>query len=147
MATDRVDDAEPIGRCCFDSKQAGRPNPNARFIRKSFYEGGMSVDRLGNADVQYLARLHRNEGQNRKPEQLFRGWYVFSAATARSVGWEILPAPTVDNVWHAEIWPGESEGPDAFKQHCLTIAANAVWRERPLMHADEEFLASVSEDL
>ena len=147
MSTNRVDDLEQLGRCCFDSDQAGRKNPRLRFIRRSFVQQRMSVDLLLKADIQHLTRVHDEEGKDRNSPQRFHGWYVFLAETVRANGAEIEPDPTPTNDWHANvISPDPVEGADALDHFFGKIAANAYWRERPIGHSLEEFLEQVSRD-
>ena len=148
MSTNRVDDLEQLGRCCFDSGQAGRENPRFRFVRRSFIQRRMSVDLLLNADIQYLTRLHDDEGHNRNPEQRFHGWYVFPVEAVRLNGGEIEPDPTPSNTWHANvISPDPAEGADALDHFFGKIAAKAHWRERSIGPSLEEFLDHISRDL
>ena len=108
----------------------------------------MSVDLLRRADVQQLSLLHDTEAQSRVPPRIFHGWYVFSAATVRSVGWNVTPAKTDVNPWHAEVILSSSvDEEDAFIEHCEKIAASASWKVRPMSRSDEEFLEQAADSL
>ena len=108
----------------------------------------MSVDRMDTADLQRLTLLHDEEGAGRVPARSFHGWYEFTAAVIRSVGWDAVPKRTAKNPWHAEvIWAAGDEDKDMLKERCLKVAADAVWRSRPMSSSDEEFLDQVSERL
>jgi hypothetical protein len=108
----------------------------------------MSVDRLGEADIQGLAGLHDLEGQGRNPPKNFHGWYVFLANIVRSVGWQVKPQGTKDNEWHAEVsLPSGMDDKDAFKQHCQRLATNSNWKPRPMNPSDEEFLDRIADKL
>lgn len=148
MVTSCVDDTEALGRCCFDSKEARRRNPRGRFIRRSFVDGLMSVDRLESADIQILCGVHDAEAVERKPPRSFHGWYVFTAASVRTAGWEANPDPTCANPWHAEVClPNLVEQEDNLLQNCNRIASQASWHERPLSSADEDFLARAADSI
>ena len=148
MLSGKVDASEPLGRCCFSSSDAGRDRPRQRFVATSFVDGRMSVDRMETADLQRLTLLHDEEGAGRVPARSFHGWYEFTAAVIRSVGWEAVPKRTAVNPWHAEVlWAAGDEDKDVFRERCLKLAADAVWRPRPMSSSDEEFLDQVSERL
>ena len=148
MVAKYIDDAETLGRCCFDRREAGRRNPRSRFIRRSFVDGSMSVDRLESADIQTLCNLHVAEAVTRKPPQSFHGWYVFVAGLVRSTGWDVNSDPTGANPWHAEVClPDLIEQGDEFLQSCSKVASQASWRARPLSQEDEEFLARATDGL
>ncbi len=148
MVAQYVDDSEDLGRCCFDSRDSGRPRPRSRFIRRSFVNGLMSVDRLQDVDVYVLRCVHDAEALARTPPRTFHGWYVFTAATVRSAGWEVYPDPTNRNPWHSQVHlPDSMEEEDDFLQSCNKIASQSHWLVRPMSQADEEFLADVSDHL
>ena len=148
MVAEHVDDTETLGRCCFERKEAGRRNPRGRFIRRSFINGLMSVDRLESADIQVLCTVHDAEAVVRKPPRIFHGWYVFTVASVRATGWDVQPDPTCVNPWHAEVClPDLLEQEDDLLQNCNRIASQASWRARPLSLGDEEFLSDVGGQL
>ena len=148
MATNNLDDLEQLGRCCFDSAQAGRPNPRLRFIKRSFVDRMMSVDLLLQSDVQLLTQIHEEEGKGRTPPQRFHGWYVFPVEVVQINNGKIEPDPTLNNPWHANvISPDISEDPDALEHFYGKIAANSFWQERSFGPALEEFLERVSREL
>ena len=144
-----IGDSEDLGRCCFDSQDAGRDRPRTRFIKRSFDgQGLMSVDNLGNADLRILTRLHDSEGTTRKPPRTFHGWYVFNAGVVRTAGWDVCPDRTDENPWHAQVRRlNASEQEDAFDQSCLTIATGSRWQARPMSREDEAFLDEVTRPL
>ena len=144
MVTQYVDDSEDLGRCCFDSDDSGRLRPRARFIRRSFVNGLMSVDRLQHADTYVLRCVHDAEALNRTPPRTFHGWYVFTAASVRSAGWEVYADQTTRNPWHSQIHLPGSLDDDDLLQSCNKIASQSQWHVRPMSQADEEFLADVS---
>ena len=148
MVTSPVVDTEDLGRCCFDRRESSRRNPRARFIRRSFLDGKMSVDRLSDSDRQVLRLVHDEEASRRNPPRTFHGWYVFRADSVRSVGWDISPDPTPKNPWHSEVVRPESlEDEDEFLQNCSKIASQSRWVDRPMSQEIEEFLEQASDML
>ena len=127
MANDGISDHEKLGRACFDSQEAERKRPRHRFISKAFVGSKMSVDRLDDADRQYLTQIHADAGQRRSPNRAFHGWFAFSTASVRSVGWNAQSDPTPDNPWHAEVDYGSLEDADAHRQRCVDLASQAWW--------------------
>lgn len=136
VATDCVVDTEALGRCCYDRRESGRHRPRGRFIRRSFVNGQMSVDRLSDDNVQTLCRLHDAEARRRN-NQRFHGWYVFMAVAIRSVGWGVAPCPTPTNQWHAEVSRPDLEQDDVVLQNCNKIASQARWQDRPPADLDK----------
>lgn len=145
-----IGDSEDLGRCCFDSRDARRHRPRTRFIRRSFdRQGLMSVDRLENADVHALRRLHDAEGMERRPTpRTFHGWYVFSAGAVRNAGWDVRPDPTTNNPWHSQVHLSDSsDEEDAFIESCQKIASQSWWKDPPMSQDTEDFLEQVTEPL
>ena len=138
VTTGCVADTEALGRCCYDrreSGESGRHKPRMRFIKRSFLNGQMSVDRLSDDNDQTLCRLHDAEALSRT--QRFHGWYVFKAVAVRSVGWGVAPCPTSANQWHAEVSCPDPEQDDVLTQNCSKVASQASWRDRPPADLDK----------
>ena len=131
MSADKIEDADPIGRCCFFEDQARRTKPRRGFIKRSFIDSEMSVDHLLDADLRSLTEIHDREGASRPVPLAFYGWYVFEAGVVRHNGGEVVPDKTDENPQHANVVsPDPAEGQDALDQFFKEISENAHWQER-----------------
>ena len=139
---------ESLGRCCFDSEEAARERPRTSYVERWFHDGSVSVDLLGQGDIQYLSTLHTQEGQTRTPARTFHGWYIFGSNILKPLSWVVVQDCTKHNPWHAQIWSFHPiERGDSFRQQCQKIAVGSSWRPRPMPLAPnvERFLRDVTQ--
>lgn len=142
------DDLEPLGRCCFDQRDARKNRAGTRFIRRALATGEMSVDELQQADRHHLSYIHDVEGSVRSQPQRFHGWYVFSVEAAVSASSFVRHEPTLSNPWHAMVILQDPTGDDdALVALAAKIAADTEWQDLPLRSSDEEFLNQVTQGL
>ena len=134
----RVEDEETLGRCVFDSDNAGRNSPRTRFFEEAFTYGNgrVSVDRMDYADVDILCEVHDDEARGRGSNRSFYGWFTFGTELARDISLEVEPTASTDprNKWHADlmILDFASDEGDRILVYAEALKSEAEWRPRPL---------------
>ena len=131
-----IDSTERLGRGVFESQFAKvkTPRTRAKFYRKAFEAGPMSVDRLDYADIGRLCSIHDHEAASRRSINTFYGWYVFAAGLVRSCGMCVKYSRTRKNPWHSLVClTGDgNEEDDALQSYFNALASETEWFPRPI---------------
>ena len=151
MNSVRVEDDETLGRGVFDSDNAERIPPRARFFEDAFIYGNgrMSVDRMDYADPNILRAVHDDEAQSRGPNRSFYGWYTFETELVRDIGLEVEPTPSTDtrNEWHADLMMLDfaEDAEDIITEYAEGLKSEAKWEPRPLDPLDPRIREDVED--
>ena len=131
-----IENSERLGRGIFESNFAKVRTPRARakFYRRAFNAGPMSVDRLDHADIDVLCSLHDQEAANRPSINNFYGWYVITAGLVRSSGMWVEYSRTTENPWHSLVGLpiAIDEVDDALQTYFNVLASETEWSPRPI---------------
>ena len=137
MNLERVEDGERLGHCVFQSGDANRKKPRARFFEDAIKHaaGRMSVDRLMYADWDVLCEVHDDEARSRGPNRSFYGWHWFASDAVRTARLDVEPSPSTDarNLWHADVLfsnfdPGRSA---LILRYANALRSACNWEPRP----------------
>lgn len=138
MNPSRVEEGEKLGHGVFDSGNAGRARPRARFFEDAiiYGSGAFSADRLDFADLDVLCDVHDDAAKSRGENRSFYGWYSFTSDLVRSNGMDVFPSPSADprNLWHADvrIQNFDANHADIITQYADALKSESEWTARPL---------------
>ncbi len=126
---------EGLWRSVFSGTQANRARRGTgnRTVAKAFQERDgvteLSVDRYDGLDLREGVRKGDRDAVGRSASG-FYGWLVVPASAAEANGRRVVPSPTEENPYHADIVLAFTDrfGP---KDHALALATASRWHERP----------------
>ena len=125
---------EDLGRGVFSSKHADRARRSRTPHRVFLTEPGqpnISVDRLSTAPLPDTVAIGDNVAAARSAT--FYGWAAVTFERASANGRRVVPAPLIDNPFHANIVlpVPAAEDREEQKRHAQELADASRWRKRP----------------
>ena len=132
MVEEDVSETESLGREVFSEKTAKRARRNLITFRIFLEREGInsiSVDRLDYSSEEEALRIAQQNADARSAS--FYGWAVVLGDRAMSHSRKVVPSPTSQNPFHADIVLPDQAVVDreVQKQHAQNLADEATWRE------------------